>query len=449
MRGSLCALFISIISILLIGCGGSGSGAGVLPLATDAVNNESLTGDALIRLNVVSSTEKPVIKASTAGDEVNVTCIIKVLRPENPAQFDELRKTTTVSNGLADFFFPCVPARSALVKIVINGGKIGEYAEFRGAKDLTAGENLVDMAGLGSGLEPDVVAGAVEKLSSKGAVCSNIQNNIVTNVKAAFATTINVAGSAVPNLIENVSQVYLAQTSPTIPQQDNIKTYVNQFAKTSSLLPEALNLKNANNRQSLRAGIRYWSWDDTYRNWNYFLPGYYYDEGMLLTFCFRDANGTGYPIMDAVPGINTIGIGNVIDVRSSYGKLRYLEVYNFTALSSNLYQISGLFEASLDGMNFMNGIPNKIAVDIGNPYPVSGEFAITLIGVGACSITYNGTCVADVVYVGDDGSRGSTKVIIAPSFIIDESSSGNVRASFTPATAPAEMQQALAVFSKE
>ena len=121
-----------------------------------------------------------------------------------------------------------------MVKLVINGGKIGEYAELRGAKDLTTGENPVDIAGVGSGLEPDVVAGAVENLSNKGSVTSNIQNNIVANVKSAFTTTINVAGSTVPNLVENVSQVYLAQTSPTIPEQDNIKTYVNQFAKTTS-----------------------------------------------------------------------------------------------------------------------------------------------------------------------------------------------------------------------
>jgi hypothetical protein len=114
-----------------------------------------------------------------------------------------------------------------VVKLVINGGKIGEYAELRGAKDLTTGENPVDIAGVGSGLEPDVVAGAVENLSNKGSVTSNIQNNIVANVKSAFTTTINVAGSTVPNLVENVSQVYLAQTSPTIPEQDNIKTYVN------------------------------------------------------------------------------------------------------------------------------------------------------------------------------------------------------------------------------
>lgn len=449
MRKTFCVLFLLAISVLLFGCGGGSNNAGVMPLTPDTVNNETLTGDASIRLNVVSSAEKPGIKASVAGGEVSVTCVIKVLRPDNPAQFDELRKTATVSNGAASFFFSSVPARSAVVKLVINGGKIGEYAELRGAKDLTTGENPVDIAGVGSGLEPDVVAGAVENLSNKGSVSSNIQNNIVANVKSAFTTTINVAGSTVPNLVENVSQVYLAQTSPTIPEQDNIKTYVNQFAKTTSLLPDALSQKNANMRQSLRAGIRYWSWDDTYRNWNYFLPGYYYDEGMLLTFCFRDANGTGYPTIDAAPGINTIGIGNVIDIRTSYGKLRYLEVYNFTALSETRYQISGLFEASIAGIKFMAGIPNKITVDVGNPYPVSGEFAIALLGTGACSVTYNGTCVADVVYVGDDGSRGSTKVIIAPSFIMGESSTGSIRASLAPATAPTEMQQALAAFNKK
>lgn len=84
MRKSFCVLFLLVFSISLIGCGGGGnsSGAGVMPLAPETVNNETLTGDASIRLNIVTSTEKPVIKASIAGSELSVTCIIKVLRPD-------------------------------------------------------------------------------------------------------------------------------------------------------------------------------------------------------------------------------------------------------------------------------------------------------------------------------------------------------------------------------
>ena len=444
MRRFVFVIIVVFVALSFAGCGGVRESQ--ISQQTVYVPGELLAGDATIRLNVITTSEQTSLKANTDSSSVSVTCAVKLLRPEDPTKFDELVKTANVNNGSADFVFNSIPARSALVKLTINGGSIGGYAKLHGAKDLTAGENSVDIAGVGSNLRPDIVVATVENLVSKGDLTTNIDNNIVANIESAYTTTASVAGTSVPNLVENVSQVYLANISQPLPKQDEISGYLNQFTKTTSILPDAVSTVNTNAKAALRAGIYSWSWDSTYNNWYYYTPGYYSDEGMLLTFCFKDSYNNQYATIDAAPGINKIGIGSAIYLRTVYGLAKYVEVYDFTPMTSDSYEISGLYTLKVGETYLLIGNPDKILVSLNNPYPLSGEFIMLIPGLGGFSIIFNGTCVADVFYAGDDGTTGSSKVIITPSFIGSFNLRANTRfSSEQPSTALiTEMQQNLA-----
>lgn len=397
-----------LVSLAFTGCGSKDS----VSFVGVSVNQEAM---AAVKLNVLTDDAGANVKASVANQAPTATCIMKVIRPENPKLFDEIRRTVEVVEGTANFEFQSIPARSTIVKVIINGGKIGNYSELVGAQDLVAGENLVDVAGLGSNLEPDIIVSTIESLVTKDYITSNVENSIVSNVKSAYITTKNVAGTELPNMVENVSQVYLSKIANEVPKQSDINNYVNQFAITTSLISKA------SGQSSLRADIRGatnpWTWDYTRQFWYTYTPGYYSDEAMLWTYCFKDSNNNHYSTLNASPYINTINIGSLIAYRTVLGLYQFIETYDFKVLTATTFEVTGLFEASLADTKFLVGIPYKITFDTTYPYPTSGELGFALIGVGSFFVKFNGTCVADVAYEEADGTYIYSKVIIAPSFI--------------------------------
>lgn len=154
------------------------------------------TGNANVKFQViVPETDKKEIKPSlrlSGNATVDFKLVLVFPGAEGNAQTVILQKSATVSaDGSAEVSFAGVPETAVIGQIQINGGNLGGKTSFHGAADLKSGDNVVEVAPVGSGHTTDVAAGVMLEIIRIPEIIKAAPANLVSAIGTSVQTTIN------------------------------------------------------------------------------------------------------------------------------------------------------------------------------------------------------------------------------------------------------------------
>ncbi len=218
-RSSITVTAVILLSLLLFhGCSNrelpdSGIGS-VLDL-------EGTSGNAQVAFKVLlpdsgkrSQGKSAVIRADLS-DRPRVTFRLIVLRPGNVGDTLLTLSRTVLADegGTAQAGFSDVPCRPVIGEILIEGGNIGGYSQFQGGGVLEIGDNLLDLAPVGSNLAPDLKAGILMAVAAFPGLLEVIDKFSGSKLEAALAEVSPLAG----NPQEQVLGAFLRQLGTAVP----------------------------------------------------------------------------------------------------------------------------------------------------------------------------------------------------------------------------------------
>jgi hypothetical protein len=240
-------LFILSFCLLLAGCGGGGSGAN--PVASALTNQ----GEANLTVNfkLPDGTNAP-ISSLRAAVVPQVNFEIGLVQPGNlTTPVMPLRKSVSVENGSASVNFSSLPLKPAFCKVEILGGNKGGYSTFRGALQLVAGQNEVDVVPEGSKMKEDLLAGVLEALTTNLTEFAKISEDVIAKIEAVIT---NLVGTDVTD-----DMAMMAFTNPNpepveVPVQRTVAEPLNtHVSQVKVAVKESLTTALDGFRTSLRA----------------------------------------------------------------------------------------------------------------------------------------------------------------------------------------------------
>ncbi|MBF0500147.1 MAG: hypothetical protein HQM09_08440 [Candidatus Riflebacteria bacterium] len=401
--------------------------SGSLPTAADTQTvpegRASLTFDFVIP---GAHGRKTDIRSLISGSTVSVTFVLKLVNDGNITRpYIELRKEIPVINGTAAGSFTNLPPHSLVAEVLINGGNKSGFASFHGAIDLENGSNTVAVAPVGSKEEPDLLAKAIDELNSCAEYIAYVKPKLACLVKNAITTSTGIVGSASTRLLENIREVYLAQntasgTSQANPYVDSTQKYISSYwqykGKTLQASP------SASIRRDIRAEVGYWSWDWYYMLWYIDIPGA--GQYSRYAYYFSDPYGYHYTsIYDSIY-IDRLVTGSIINYAADY--------WGFTTLTLSEYYVYLFLDGFLQGTNFMVRIggyadavyntvlgsqqiyrvDSDVQADVRENYPATGTIIIQTNTGGKATVSFNGTCVANVAISYQGGASESFRLLL-------------------------------------
>lgn len=335
--------------------------------------------------------------------------------PGSVEKIYELKKVFPIINGSAQLTFDSIPSFPTIVKLQIQGGKINQYSELWGAQDLVPGSNLVEVAGKGSGLQPDILANSAESIVSKKAT-SIPGSNFITKISESYSTVKSLNISEPEKIVNNVVSVYQAKLIENPEEISLISSSVAEFLTTSKASQDAFSAQSSSIRgNTLRAGVYSWTWDTQYNWWSYYFPGSYTNTGALRVWAFQDTFGNNYPYLGYSTLIDKLFVGSSTNFYLSTTLINVSEVYFFTLPTNNKCYISGQSTAKADGYDFFTMKLQNLECDVNGSYPAAGLLGFAFRGVYdglVVIVSFNGTCVADVTITTASGVEKKGKLLL-------------------------------------
>jgi len=187
------------------------------------------TGNANVKFQIVlpgenAGTIKPALRFST-GASVQFRLALVFPGTEGTAQTAVLQRRVSVNpaTGDAEVTFPGVPQTSVIGQVQIEGGNLGGKNSFHGALDLSAGDNVVELAPVGSGHPADVAAGVMLDIIKVPEIVKAAPANLVTAITTTAQESINsdLSGAELYNDVLN-----RFVTSPLLPTLSLLKISV-------------------------------------------------------------------------------------------------------------------------------------------------------------------------------------------------------------------------------
>jgi hypothetical protein len=130
---------------------------------------------------------------------------IRIIDIENQKE-SLIRKIVPVVNGAAVATFSGLPTATIIGEFELKGANVGGVAKFHGASDLVAGDNLVELAGINSNHEQDVIARLIKSYlatsEGKQKLCWNMVNRLHEDFKVIKTGSSNLL-SDLQNRFEN------------------------------------------------------------------------------------------------------------------------------------------------------------------------------------------------------------------------------------------------------
>ena len=130
---------------------------------------------------------------------------IRIIDIENQKE-SLIRKIVPVVNGAAVATFSGLPTATIIGEFELKGANVGGVANFHGASDLVAGDNLVELAGINSNHEQDVIARLIKSYlatsEGKQKLCWNMVNRLHEDFKVIKTGSSNLL-SDLQNRFEN------------------------------------------------------------------------------------------------------------------------------------------------------------------------------------------------------------------------------------------------------
>jgi uncharacterized repeat protein (TIGR02543 family) len=101
------------------------------------------------------------------------------------------KRVSVDAEGKAEVSFSGVPATPVVGQMLIDGGSLGGKADFHGAADLVSGENVLELAPVGSGHTADLSANLLLEVMKVPELVKAAPAKLVTSIKSSVQTTIN------------------------------------------------------------------------------------------------------------------------------------------------------------------------------------------------------------------------------------------------------------------
>ncbi len=180
------ALFAAIISTWGCGIGTPDAGAGAVAQTVGVVPAQS--GPASVRFAVqVDGGTQPDVRWTVRGSKkaaTRVTFVLQGIKPGPNAQVvASITKTVDVgADGTAAAVFDNVEAVPTIGRVQLENGTVMGFTDFHGAKDLTAGNNVVTVNPNGSALKSDLTAHVLEKIMNSPQLLQAAPNNLTDTV---------------------------------------------------------------------------------------------------------------------------------------------------------------------------------------------------------------------------------------------------------------------------
>lgn len=142
-------------------------------------------------LSEVKETVIPNIMAAASSTPI-VTFKLNLVNPGNVGQkITTLTKMVPVDlvTRTAHVTFSGIPPVTCIGDVHIDGGKIGSFTDFHGAKDLLAGvENIIEVAPKGLKSQQDIVAEIVYRFTQSNSMFAFVTNQFASRVTNAIAS---------------------------------------------------------------------------------------------------------------------------------------------------------------------------------------------------------------------------------------------------------------------
>lgn len=133
---------------------------------------------------------RPTLRGSGSAS-VQFRLVLVFPGKEGAAQTAILQKNVPVSDGKAEVSFASVPETAMIGQVQIEGGTLGGKADFHGTADLKAGENIVELAPVGSGHAADVSANVMLDIIKIPELIKAAPAQLVTTIQSSVQATIN------------------------------------------------------------------------------------------------------------------------------------------------------------------------------------------------------------------------------------------------------------------
>lgn len=101
------------------------------------------------------------------------------------------KRVSVDAEGKAEVSFSGVPETPVVGQMLIDGGSLGGKSDFHGAADLVSGENILELAPVGSGHASDISANLMLEVMKIPELVKTSPAKLVTSIKNSVQTTIN------------------------------------------------------------------------------------------------------------------------------------------------------------------------------------------------------------------------------------------------------------------
>jgi uncharacterized repeat protein (TIGR02543 family) len=168
------------------------SGAGIL----DSAENLTKAGNAEVRFKINLPEEtlasiRPTLRANTSPSVLFKLGLVFPGQDGNSQTMIMQRRVAVDADGKADVTFSGVPETPVVGQMLIDGGSLGGKSDFHGAADLVAGENIIELAPVGSGHASDIAASLMLDLMKVSELIKTAPAKLVSSINNTVQTTIN------------------------------------------------------------------------------------------------------------------------------------------------------------------------------------------------------------------------------------------------------------------
>ncbi len=230
-------LFLGLLLLLATGCFWNQSEDSFTPGTGPAAT----TGQANVSFRLVipgqpsgtSASIVPDVKAGIAGIEVDFQIVLaNPTNPDNPSVTLNMTSKTD-GNGQASATFNGLPLHAALGRVVINNGYYAGYSRFRGARDLTQGENVIELVPSGFGDPRDIVAHVFETIIRDLPLLRTASPQMVAQIHQSVTPLLPPPGaSPSADIYDRSTDTFITTLNP----QSLVRFTVSQDGKTVSVL---------------------------------------------------------------------------------------------------------------------------------------------------------------------------------------------------------------------
>lgn len=186
-------LYVCFVLVLLTGCNlFDQNGTGVLNPADTAVTS----GNAEVRFKIIlPEGNSPAIRTDLrASNSPSVLFKLGLVFPGSDGNSQTMiiqRRVNVDEEGKAEVSFTGVPETPVIGQMLIDGGSLGGKSDFHGATDLVAGENVLELAPVGSGHASDISANLMLELMKVPELIKAAPAKLVSSIQNTVQTTIN------------------------------------------------------------------------------------------------------------------------------------------------------------------------------------------------------------------------------------------------------------------